>query len=119
MTACLPFPIPIYLRHCIYGAMIHIVFTVVNESRIESGDDDLLNLFKENGMARPLALIHDPLSEDILEQVAGPDAVEFCVGQETYMLREVDGGINFKMSHSTSLFTVYLTFASRESVIYD
>lgn len=37
---------------------------------------------------RPLELVNEPLSEEVVEGMAGPDAVEFCRHQKTYLLRD-------------------------------
>uniref|UniRef100_A0A914VJ98 Uncharacterized protein n=1 Tax=Plectus sambesii TaxID=2011161 RepID=A0A914VJ98_9BILA len=37
---------------------------------------------------RPLELVNEPLSENVIEGMAGPDAVEFCRHQSTFLLRD-------------------------------
>jgi hypothetical protein len=37
---------------------------------------------------RPLELVNQPLSEEVVEGMAGADAVQFCQHQQTYLLRD-------------------------------
>uniref|UniRef100_A0A915ILE3 Response regulatory domain-containing protein n=1 Tax=Romanomermis culicivorax TaxID=13658 RepID=A0A915ILE3_ROMCU len=39
---------------------------------------------------RPLALIDDPMSSEMIEQVANEEAAAFCRGYDTYMLKPVE-----------------------------
>lgn len=43
---------------------------------------------------RPLELVNEPLKEEVIEGLAGDDAVSFCRHQKTYLLRDpVQGGL--------------------------
>jgi hypothetical protein len=42
-----------------------------------------------NGKARPMKIIREPLSQQMLEELASPAAVEFCDGATAYLLKEV------------------------------
>lgn len=44
---------------------------------------------RDRAQGRPLALIDDALSADMVEHMAGPDAVAFCRGYATYALRDL------------------------------
>jgi hypothetical protein len=43
----------------------------------------------QNNERRTLALVHDPLSEEMLDQLAGPYGVAYCGDAPAYLLKEV------------------------------
>lgn len=44
----------------------------------------------EAGEKRAHILLHDPLSEELIEEIGGDRAVHFCEGLPTYLLREIN-----------------------------
>jgi len=46
-------------------------------------------LQEKQGKARPMQIIREPLSEQMVEELASPAAVEFCNGATVYLTKEV------------------------------
>lgn len=52
----------------------------------------IFSSFQMNGKARAMKIIREPLSEQMLQELASPAAVEFCDGATAYLLKEVVPG---------------------------
>lgn len=68
---------------------LHIDEKGVTVMRTADSDRCYVMPINRDNEKRTLSLIHDPLSDEMLEQIGGPYAVDFCDGQPVYMLKDI------------------------------